>query len=384
MSLRWGAIPSAWIRGGTSKGLFFKSGHLPPRGPERDRVILAALGSPDPSGLQLNGLGGGISSTSKVVILSQSERPGYDVDYLFGQVEIKERLVNWEGSCGNLSAGVGLFAIAEGFVEPKRGNTEVRVWQVNQGYGMKVHVPAGVDAPLQVEEQASEEPELLNLAGIPGREPPVYVEILEPHVGKPLLPTGNVVDTLQLADGRSLKATLVTAGNPTVFVPAAAVGLEGSELPSDMDYGELLPLVDELRHLSAPLFGIQVSDQPRISFVAAPKKYLNSSGEMVDAEAMDLLARISTPGRIHHAFTGTGTIALGCAAQVEGSVPHQCIPDAQRSSKIRIGHPGGVIEVRAEVQHDGDGWRATGAGFDRTARYLMRGDVFIPRPERAP
>ncbi|CAJ1445225.1 unnamed protein product [Effrenium voratum] len=374
-------LPAAWLRGGTSKGLFFRAAHLPKPGPDRDGLILAALGSPDPSGLQLNGLGGGISSTSKVVIISKSEREGCDVDYLFGQVEIKERHVNWQGSCGNLSAGVGLFALAEGFLPRSQGTQVVRVWQVNQGYGMKVHVPQGVDAPLEADEDSHD---LMQLAGIPGAEPPVYVELLEPHVGKPLLPTGQPTDLLQLADGRQVEATLVTAGNPTVFLPAKAANLQGTELPADLDYQQLLPLVEEVRHLAAPLFGIEVSDQPRVSFVAAPEAYATSGGEKVAAEAMDLLARISTPGRIHHAFTGTGSIALACAAQVADSVVYRCIPAANRASKIRIGHPGGVMEVLADVQKDPDGWRATGAGFQRTARYLMRGEVFIPRPGRAP
>ncbi|CAE7231083.1 prpF [Symbiodinium necroappetens] len=380
------ALRAAWIRGGTSKGLFFREADLPPPGNARDQLILAALGSPDPSGLQLNGLGGGISSTSKVVILSTSQRDGYDVNYLFGQVEIKERLINWEGSCGNLSAGVGLFALAEHLVKPAFDGPSqlVRVWQQNQGYGMNVHVPKGVDAPIP-EAETEEEVSLLSLAGIPGREPAVYVELLEPHGAKPLLPTGEPITVLQLEDGSQVEATLVTAGNPTIFVPADVVGLRGSELPSEMDYSRILPVVDRLRAQAAPLFGIEVSDQPRVSFVAQPGCYMSTAGDAVDENAMDLLARISTPGRIHHAFTGTGSIAIACAAQVEKSIPWRCIPENRRRALLRVGHPGGVMEVKADVRHSADrGWHAVGAGFERTSRYLMRGDVFIPRPGRAP
>eukprot|EP00439_Symbiodinium_sp_Y106_P023773 s6113_g2.t3 len=334
---------------GTSKGLFFREADLPPPGNARDQLILAALGSPetlnavghdgsdaeanfpecpsleradrrsifreDPSGLQLNGLGGGISSTSKVVILSASQRDGYDVNYLFGQAE------------------------------------------------------------------TGEEVSLLSLAGIPGREPAVYVELLEPHGAKPLLPTGEPITLLQLEDGSQVEATLVTAGNPTIFVPADVVGLRDvlhtpEELPSEMDYSRILPVVDRLRAQAAPLFGIEVSDQPRVSFVSPPGCYVSTAGDAVDETAMDLLARISTPGRIHHAFTGTGSIAIACAAQVEKSVPWRCIPENRRRSLLRVGHPGGVMEVKADVRHSADrGWHAVGAGFERTSRYLMRGDL---------
>lgn len=190
---------------------------------------------------------------------------------------------------------------------------------------------------------------------------------------------------LQLEDGSQVEATLVTAGNPTIFVPADVVGLRGSELPGEMDYSRILPVVDRLRAQAAPLFGIEVSDQPRVSFVAQPGCYVSTAGDAVDENAMDLLARISTPGRIHHAFTGTGSIAIACAAQVEKSIPWRCIPENRRRALLRVGHPGGVMEVKADVRHSADrGWHAVGAGFERTSRYLMRGDVFIPRPGRAP
>lgn len=393
------ALRAAWLRGGTSKGLFLRAQDLPPRAPGRDALVLAALGSPDASGLQLNGLGGGISSTSKVAILSPSSREGYDVDYLFGQVAIKERLINWEGSCGNLAAGVGLFALAEGIVQPCPAATaeapqKMRVWQVNQGYGMVIHIPPGVSAPGILAEGGDETAmaaPLLRLAGVAGKEPPIYVELLEPHAGKPLLPTGNVVDTLELLDGSPVEATLVMAGNPTVFVSAAAAGLDGTELPEQMDYSIILPLVEHLRAQAAPLLGIALSDQPRVAFVAAPRAYESSSGEVFGADAAHLLSRISTPGRIHHAHTGTGSIALACAARVAGSTPWRCLSAGARAwlhsgAPLRIGHPGGVMEVRADVRRSDDGatWVATGAGFERTARYIMRGEVYVPMPERAP
>jgi len=381
------SVRAAWLRGGTSKGLFFRAADLPPLGLGRDSLILAAIGSPDPSGLQLNGVGGGLSSTSKVVIVSPSARPGYDVDYLFGQVEIKERRINWQGSCGNLAAGVGIFSLAERL---GRSTTELharvlKVWQENQGYGIMLRIPIGVDMPTTNED--THLLPLLELAGVPGREPPIYVQLLEPHAGKPLLATGNAVDVLTLPNGALVDATLVTAGNPTVFIAAAAAGLAGTELPADMDYSKVVPLVEHLRAQAAPLFGIDTpSDQPRVAFLAIPQGYKTTSGQWLEAEAADMLSRISTPGRIHHAHTGTGSIALACAAQVEGSVAWKCRGDSTPADGLlRIGHPGGVAEVRADVHRSANGvWSAAGAGFERTARYLMRGEVFVPHPARAP
>jgi len=387
------SVRAAWLRGGTSKGLFFRAADLP-LGLGRDSLVLAAIGSPDPSGLQLNGVGGGLSSTSKVAIVSPSARPGYDVDYLFGQVEIKERRISWQGSCGNLAAGVGLFALAEGLGKcssAERHTQVLKVWQENQGYGIMLHIPTGVDMPTTNEGTSRvntlEEPPLLELAGVPGREPPIYVQLLEPHAGKRLLATGNIVDALTLPNGALVDATLVTAGNPTVFVAAADVGLAGTELPSDMDYSKVLPLVEHLRAQAAPLFGIDgPSDQPRVAFLTEPQDYKTTSSQLVKAEAADVLSRISTPGRIHHAHTGTGSIALACAAQVQGSVAWRCRRECTPADGLlRIGHPGGVAEVRADVRLDADGtWHAAGAGFERTARYLMRGEVFVPHPDRAP
>jgi len=390
------AVSAAWLRGGTSKGLFLRADDVPPPGPVLDRFVLAALGSPDPSGLQLNGVGGGISSTSKVAILSSSQRPGCEVDYLFGQVDIKERNVNWQGSCGNLAAGVGLFALAEGLVEPRFGSEgvssqSIRVWQVNQGYGISLHVPPNVAAPLPkgAPSPQGREERLCTLAGVPGQEPLVYVELDQPHGDSPLLPTGREVDKLHLLDGRPVKATLVTAGNPTVFVDATSAGLQGTELPEQMNYTEVLPLVEHLRSQAMPLFGMQESsDQPRVAFVSHPQSYCSTFGKEVHSDDAHLLSRISTPGRIHHAHTGTGSIALACAAQVVGSIPWGCIPEAFRPARaeaLRIGHPGGVMEVRANVQWGAErGWHALGAGFERTARYVMRGEIFVPTEERAP
>lgn len=369
------AVRAGWLRGGTSKGLFFQAQDLPPHGPGRDALILAALGSPDPSGLQLNGVGGGISSTSKVAVVSTSTRPGIDVDYLFGQVGIKERHIDWQGSCGNLAAAVGVFALQEGLVSLVTEKPwQMRVWQVNQGYEIVLHGdPEGGN--------------LQAVASVAGREPSIYVELKEPHAGKPLLPSGKVRDHLRLPDGSVTEATLVSAGNPTIFVPASVAGLAGTELPSEMDYSQVLPLVDHLRREAAPLMGMEVTEALRVAFVGEPSRYVATSGELIPSEAVHLLSRISTPGRIHHAHTGTGAIALACGALVEGSLPWSCISSSGRplnNEPLRIGHPGGVMEVRAHVLNSERGWHALGAGFERTARYLMRGEVFIPAPDRAP
>lgn len=415
------AIRAAWLRGGTSKGVFLLPRDLPPPGGARDALLLAALGSPDPSGLQLNGVGGGISSTSKVAVVSPSQRPGYDLDYVFGQVEIQDRTINWQGSCGNLSAAVGIFGLGEGLVAPSaawsaaEAPQPVRVWQVNRGYGMVIHVPPNAAVPgtgagrtadaaasssapppraVEAMEDSSAPFPLLDLAGVPGREPAVYLELLTPHGDGPLLPTGNVVDQLPLPGGAgTVEATLVTAGNPTVIVAAEAAGLRGAELPAEINYDVVLPLVEHLRAEGARRMGIQVSDQPRVAFVSQPQSYATTTGEHVEATgtaAPHLLSRISTPGRIHHAHTGTGSIALACAAAVEGSVPWRCLAAAARPRPgqqllLRIGHPAGILEVGATVQRTEDrGWHSLGAGLIRTARYLMRGELFVPTPERAP
>eukprot|EP00929_Paragymnodinium_shiwhaense_P014602 TRINITY_DN122529_c0_g1_i1.p1 TRINITY_DN122529_c0_g1~~TRINITY_DN122529_c0_g1_i1.p1 ORF type:complete len:400 (+),score=82.23 TRINITY_DN122529_c0_g1_i1:130-1329(+) len=397
------SVRAAWIRGGTSKGLFFQAADLPPPGRARDQIILAALGSPDKTGMQLNGLGGGISSTSKVAVISRSGKEHFDVDYLFGQVGIKDRHIDWSGNCGNLAAGAGLFALVEGLIEVEKAAAAAKeagvnghrlnVWQANHEHGMSIHFAPGVvgeggDATSRACGMPHDDSlEVIEVGGVGGREPPIYVEMSEPHGKRPLLPTGNVIDTLELPDGSPIEATLVTAGNPVCFVRASGVGLAGTELPADMDYDVILPLVEHLRSAAAPLFGIPKSDAMRVAFVSEPQTYKTASGDEV-AEEAHILSRISTPGRIHHAHTGTGAIALSCASRVEGSVPWQCIPADRRPAvgkTLCIGHPGGTMEVVANVVKDDErGWHATGAGFIRTARYLMRGTVFVPHVERAP
>lgn len=372
-------IPAALLRGGTSKGLFFHARDLPPHGTERDALLLAAVGSPDPYGMQLNGVGGGISSTSKVAIVSSSTRPGIDVDYLFAQVSIKDRHVDWSGSCGNIASGVGLFAAFEGLLksEPEDVAREVRVWQVNQEYEMVLQLAPGL-----FEQECTG---LEQVPGVGGKEPPIYVELNEPHDGKLLLPSGNVIDSLPLPGGGTAEATLVTPGNPTIFVHASVAGLNGAELPGQMDFPALLPLIDHLRTVAAPLMGIEVSDALRVAFLTGRTTYTTSSGEQVDASRTHLLSRISAPGRIHHAHTGTGAIALSCAAQIEGSVPWKCLDRPPcAGAALNIGHPGGVMPVRSTVTHTGGLWHASQAGFLRTARYLMRGEVFVPSSRRAP
>eukprot|EP00927_Polykrikos_kofoidii_P080178 TRINITY_DN77076_c0_g1_i1.p1 TRINITY_DN77076_c0_g1~~TRINITY_DN77076_c0_g1_i1.p1 ORF type:complete len:390 (+),score=47.00 TRINITY_DN77076_c0_g1_i1:46-1215(+) len=375
----WGSMRSirgVWARGGTSKALLVRCKDLPGPGRERDRILLAALGSPDPTGMQLNGLGGGLSSTSKVAVLRPSARPGFDIDYLFGQVALKERCIDWGGSCGNIASAVGLFALSEGWVKATDGaqRTSVNIWQQNTGVRITAHVQTGDNAV-----------ELVSVPGVPGRAPAIYVESDSPTIGGSMMPTGRAVDLVRLPDGRQVEATVVAAGNHTIFVKASDLGLRGTELPSDLPYSKLAPTINSLRTSAAQLLGLPEPHAGlRAAWVAPPADYATSGADFVSMGDTDILSRISTEGRIHHAHTGTGAIALACAASVKGSLVEQIVAasktdrDATAATGVRIGHPGGVMCVKADVKYEGDAWVANGVSFVRTARYLMDGTVFLP------
>jgi 2-methylaconitate isomerase len=384
-------IPATWMRGGTSKGVFFRLQDLPAAaqqpGEARDRLLLRVLGSPDPYGKQIDGLGGASSSTSKAVILSRSTRPGHDVDYLFGQVAIDRPFVDWSGNCGNLSAAVGPFAIAAGLVEaaqvPHDGVATVRIWQANIGRTIVARVPVcgGV-----VQECGDFE---LDGVAFPAAE--IELEFLEPDealtgMGGGLFPTGNVVDELEVPGVGTLRATLIDAGIPTVFVEAAAVGCSGTELQAALNSDpRALAMFEAIRVQGALRMGLIGSaaeaatrqHTPKIAFVAPPAGYTASGGRPVAAADIDLNVRALSMGVLHHAMMGTAAVAVGAAAAVPGTVVNLAAGGGARRM-VRFGHPSGVLRVGAELRHQAGRWQLVRAAMSRSARVLMEGWVRVP------
>lgn len=365
------------MRGGTSKGLFMLGEDLPEAGEERDQTLLKLLGSPDPTGKQLNGLGGGISSTSKVGII-RARSDGL-AEYLFGQVALRDPKVDWEGSCGNLAAAAGLFAYEQkvlpddAYVQSdfSKHHVVVPMWQANARYRMNIHVPRS-DAPIA-------ESDFVTVSGVPGSAPSILVEVVDPCDGKDdFLPTGKPSEELRLSDGSTLEATLVFGANPTIFVKPASLGLQGHELPDDIDYQGLYPKLLDIMETAAPRMNMQVSAAMRVCWVSPPKDYICTNGDKVSAKQVDILSRITTEGRVHHAHTATGALNLGMAASIPGTIPYQAIGSKQESNReIRVGHPAGTLGVSATVLQRADGsWDAKAAGMVRTARTLFAGLAF--------
>ncbi len=382
-------IPAVYMRGGTSKGVFFRAEDLPADPVERDRVLLRTIGSPDPYGKQIDGMGGATSSTSKVVILSPSRRPGCDVDYLFGQVAIDRPLIDWSGNCGNLSAAVGPFAIASELVEaPADGLARVDIWQVNIGKRIVNHVPVRDGEVVELGD--------FQLDGVTFPAAEVQLEFLDP-ANEPeggngaadgaIFPSGNRIDTLDVPGVGRVEATLINAGNPTVFVDAAALGLSGTELQGDVNGdGALLARAEAIRAVGAVAMGEAASvaeasatrlHTPKLAFVARPASYTASDGRQVEAGTIDLLARIFSMGVLHHAMTGTGAVALGAAAAIPGTLVHRVAP-AGTDGRVRFGHPSGVLRVGAEAVERGGAWSVKRVMMSRSARRLMEGWVRVP------
>ncbi len=359
-------IPATYIRGGTSKGVFFRLQDLPEQaqtpGPARDALLLRVIGSPDPYGKQIDGMGGATSSTSKVVILSASERPDHDVDYLFGQVSIDKPFVDWSGNCGNLSAAVGAFAIGSGLVDPTQlagtGVATVRIWQANIGKTIVAHVPMDNG---QVQETGDFE-----LDGVTFPAAEVQLEFLDPAAdddgeGGAMFPTGNLVDDLEVPGVGTFKATLINAGIPTVFLNAADLGYSGMEL-QDAINGD-------------PAAARQHT--PKVAFLAPAHAYLASSGKQVRAEDIDLLVRAMSMGKLHHAMMGTAAVAIGTAAAIPGTLVNLAAGGGERSA-VRFGHPSGTLRVGAEARLVNGQWSVTKAIMSRSARVLMEGWVRVP------
>jgi probable AcnD-accessory protein PrpF len=380
-------IPAVYMRGGTSKGVFFHADDLPVDPAERDRILLRVIGSPDPYGKHIDGMGGATSSTSKVVILSKSSRADCDVDYLFGAVAVDKPVVDWSGNCGNLSAAVGPFAISTGLVDaPADGVATVRVWQANIGKRIIAYIPMR-DA--QVQEEGSFE-----LDGVTFPAAEVKLEFLDPASddgdggGGAMFPTGQRVDTLDVPGLGRVEATLINAGNPTIFIAAASLGLRGTELEGDVNgKRELVASAEAIRAQGAVAMGLVASaaeatekrpHTPKLAFVARPATYTASDGRVVEGASIDLLARIFSMGQLHHAMTGTGAVAIAVAAAIPGTLVHRvapCGPDG----RVRFGHPSGSLAVGAEANDVGGQWIVSKALMSRSARRLMEGWVRVPQ-----
>ncbi|MBV4533821.1 2-methylaconitate cis-trans isomerase PrpF [Pseudomonas sp. SWRI107] len=384
-------IPATYMRGGTSKGVFFRLQDLPPaaqtKGPARDALLLRVIGSPDPYAKQIDGMGGATSSTSKTVIVAPASKPGHDIDYLFGQVSIDSAFVDWSGNCGNLSAAVGSFAISNGLVDagriPRDGIATVRIWQANIGKTIIAHVPITNG---EVQETGDFE-----LDGVTFPAAEVQLEFLDPAAdegdgGGAMFPTGNLVDELEVPGIGTFKATLINAGIPTIFVNAADIGYTGTELQDAINSDPAaLARFEMIRAYGAVRMGlIEHIDQaagrqhtPKVAFVAAPASYTASSGKPVKAEDVDLLVRALSMGKLHHAMMGTAAVAIGTAAAIPGTLVNLAAGGGARSA-VRFGHPSGTLRVGAEASGEGGQWTVTKAIMSRSARVLMEGWVRVP------
>ncbi|WP_395141760.1 2-methylaconitate cis-trans isomerase PrpF [Schlegelella aquatica] len=384
-------IPATYMRGGTSKGVFFRLEDLPARcqvpGEARDRLLMRVIGSPDPYGKQIDGMGGATSSTSKTVIVAKSSRPDHDVDYLFGQVSIDQAFVDWSGNCGNLSSAVGPFAIAAGLIDPARvpreGLCTVRIWQANIGKTIIAHVPI-TDG--QVQETGDFE-----LDGVTFPAAEVQLEFLDPAAeeegaGGAMFPTGRLVDDLEVPGVGTLKATMINAGIPTIFVNAADIGYTGTELQDAINGDpKALAMFETIRAHGAVRMGliahvdeaVKRQHTPKIAFVAPPRTYVASSGKTVQAEDIDLVVRALSMGKLHHAMMGTAAVAIGTAAAIPGTLVNLAAGGGTRQS-VRFGHPSGTLRVGAEANQVGGDWKVTKALMSRSARVLMEGWVRVP------
>lgn len=386
-------IPATYMRGGTSKGVFFRLQDLPAAaqtpGAARDALLMRVIGSPDPYGKQIDGMGGATSSTSKTVIIAKSERPGHDVDYLFGQVSIDQKFVDWSGNCGNLSAAVGPFAISGGLVDPARvprdGVAVVRIWQANIGKTIVAHVP--------MTDGAVQETGDFELDGVTFPAAEVQLEFLDPAAeeegdggGGAMFPTGNLVDDLEVPGVGTFKATMINAGIPTIFLNAEEIGYKGTELQDAINSDpKALAMFETIRAHGAIRMGLikDVSEAatrqhtPKVAFVAKPASYTASSGKAVNAGDVDLLVRAMSMGKLHHAMMGTAAVCIGAAASIPGTLVNLAAGGGERNA-VRFGHPSGTLRVGAEANREGGEWTVTKAIMSRSARVLMEGWVRIP------
>ncbi|SAL01899.1 AcnD-accessory protein PrpF [Caballeronia arationis] len=384
-------IPATYMRGGTSKGVFFRLQDLPEAaqvpGAARDALLLRVIGSPDPYGKQIDGMGGATSSTSKTVIVAKSSKPDHDVDYLFGQVAIDRAFVDWSGNCGNLSAAVGPFAITSGLIDPDRvpdnGVATVRIWQANIGKTIIAHVP--------VTKGAVQETGDFELDGVTFPAAEVQLEFMDPAAeedgaGGAMFPTGNLVDDLDVPGIGTLKATMINAGIPTIFLNADAIGYTGTELQDAINGDpKALAMFETIRAHGAVRMGLighidEIASRqhtPKVAFVAKPTGYVASSGKQVGVEDVDLLVRALSMGKLHHAMMGTAAVAIGTAAAIPGTLVSLAAGGEGRDA-VRFGHPSGTLRVGAQATLVDGEWSVTKAIMSRSARVLMEGWVRVP------
>jgi len=383
-------IPATYMRGGTSKGVFFNLSDLPERcqvaGEARDKLLLRVIGSPDPYGAQIDGMGNATSSTSKSVILTKSHKSDHDVDYMFGQVSIDKPFVDWSGNCGNLTAAVGSFAISNGLVDasriPQNGVCVVRIWQMQISKTIIAHVPITNG---EVQETGDFE-----LDGVTFPAAEVQIEFLDPaddgDEGGSMFPTGNLVDDLEVPGVGTLKATMINAGIPTVFINAAEIGYTGTELREAVNTKpEALAMFETIRAYGALRMGLikDVSEAakrqhtPKVAFVAPPTDYVSSSGKQIASSDIDLHVRALSMGKLHHAMMGTAAVAIGTAAAIPGTLVNLAAGGGERSA-VRFGHPSGTLRVGAEATQEKGEWVVKKAIMSRSARVLMEGAVRVP------
>ncbi len=384
-------IPATYLRGGTSKGVFFRLQDLPAQaqtpGAARDALLMRVIGSPDPYGKQIDGMGGATSSTSKTVIVSKSTKPDHDVDYLFGQVSIDKAFVDWSGNCGNLSAAVGPFAISSGLIDakqlPQNGMAIVRIWQANISKTIIAHVPMVNGA---VQETGDFE-----LDGVTFPAAEVQLEFMDPAAeeeggGGAMFPTGHVIDELDVPGVGKLQATMINAGIPTIFIKADTIAYTGTELQEAINSdSKALAMFETIRAHGALRMGlIKHIDEaatrqhtPKVAFVAPPKDYTSSSGKQVKASDIDLLVRALSMGKLHHAMMGTAAVAIGTAAAIPGTLVNLAAGGGEREA-VRFGHPSGTLRVGAQASQVNGEWSVKKAIMSRSARVLMEGWVRVP------
>ena len=385
-------IPATYMRGGNSKGVFFRLEDLPVAaqlpGKARGALLMRVIGSPDPYGKHTDGMGGATSSTSKVVILSRSAKDGHDVDYLYGQVPLNDDFIDWTGNCGNLSSAVGPFAIANGLIDPTRiphdGICTVRIWQANIGKTIIAHVPITNGEVQEIGD--------FELDGVTFPAAEIRLEFLDPaddgegDTGGAMFPTGNLVDTLEVPGVGRFKVTMINAGVPTVFVDAAELGYDGTELQEAINEDKAaLAKLEAIRAHGAVRMGL-IDDvaaaakrplTPKVAFVAPPKDYVSSSGKSVRATDIDLLARAISMGKLHHAMMGTASVAIAAAAAVPGTLVNAAAGGGARDVVV-FGHPSGTLRVGAEATQSQGSWTVAKAIMSRSARVLMEGKVRVP------
>lgn len=396
------SVSATYMRGGTSKGTFFKLSDLPERcqvaGKSRDNFLLRVIGSPDPYGKQIDGLGNGSSSTSKTVILSKAKQADHDVNYLFGQVNISKPMIDWAGNCGNLTAAVGACAINMGLVDADKvtnsiddssesGICEVRIWQENIGKTIIAHVPVYLDAQGKVQVQETGDFELDGVT-FPAAE--VKIEFIDPvDSSSDMFPTGNLIDDFDVSgcglNTDSVKATFISAGIPTIFMKSEDLGFTGTELQGDISNSEILAKLEAIRARGGVAMGLfkdesdaQTSQHmPKLAWVAAAQSYSASSGKAVDAADIDLVVRAMSMGQLHHAMMGTAAVAIAAAATTQGTLVNEAAGGSELG-EVRFGHPSGTLLVGGKTERVNGRWQAKKVSMSRSARRIMVGEVFVP------